>query len=70
MTPWDIYRKWKIDLSFIPPEGISLMLGKTCAAIKLCEEIHDAGVQTEGAQEAIEVMARLRKHEAEIRLRR
>ena len=70
MTPWDIYRKLKIDLSFIPPEGIGLMLGKTGVAIKLCEKIHDAGVMTEGAQEAIEVLSRLKKHEAELRLRR
>lgn len=69
MTPYDIYRKWKIELSFIPPEGIGIMIVKTCSAIKLCEIIHDAGVMTEGAEEAIEVISKLKKHEAELRLR-
>lgn len=71
MTPYDIYEKWKSDLSYVPPEATDVALGKTRWAIKRVEEIFDDhGPRTEAGSEAVEVLQKLRKHEAEIRLRR
>jgi hypothetical protein len=70
VTPYDIYRRLNSELAYMAPEEIDAMLGKVCRAIQQVEKIHDAGVMTEAAVEAIEVLSKLRKFEAELRLSR
>jgi hypothetical protein len=71
MTPYDIYRKWKSDLTYIAPEETGIMLAKTSRAIRAVEDIFDAcGPNTDAGVEAVEVLQRLRKFETNLRLRR
>ncbi len=70
MTPYDIYRKWKSQLSYVAPEEIGIMMAKTSRAITAVEEIFDAcGPNTDAGVEAVEVLQQLRKFYAELRLR-
>jgi hypothetical protein len=47
MTPWDIFRKWERDMSFIAPEEIGVMMAKTSRAITACEDIFRQGRTSE-----------------------
>lgn len=70
MTPYDIYRRLNDELAYMAPEEIDAMLGKVCRAIRKIEVIHDAGIMTDAAAEAIEVLFKLRRFEATLRLSR
>ncbi len=71
MTPHDIYRKWKSDISYTSPEALDVRLEKTRRAIRKLEEIFDThGPNTEAGQEAVEVLQQLRACEAKIRQQR
>lgn len=62
MTPWDIFRKWEQDMSFIAPEEVGIMLAKTSRAITACEDIFDKyGPQSEAGEEAVEILQKLRR---------
>ena len=63
MTPHDIYRKLEADVAYIAPESVDLMLLKTRKAIAACEEIYHSGPRTEAGEEAVEVLAKLRRLE-------
>ena len=68
MTPYDIFRRLNEELAYMAPEEIDAMLEKVCRAMGKVEKIHDAGIMTDAAVEAIEVLSKLRKLEAELRL--
>lgn len=68
MTPYDILRALKNDLLYVAPEETDIKIKKVTRAIRAVEKIHASGVMTEGAYEAIEVIAELRKLEAMLRL--
>lgn len=71
MTPYDIYRKWKVDINYVAPEEVGILIAKTKRAISAVEDIFDShGPNTEGGAEAVEVLQRLRKFHRELLLRR
>jgi hypothetical protein len=62
MTPYDIYRKWEQDVTFVAPEELGVLLAKTSRAISACEDIFDkAGPYSEAGEEAVEVLQKLRR---------
>lgn len=71
MTPYDIYRKWKSDISYTSPEALDVRLEKTRRAIRKLEEIFEShGPNTDAGKEAVEVLQQLRACEAKIRQQR
>jgi hypothetical protein len=71
MTPYDIYRKWKSDISYTSPEALDVRLEKTRRAIRKLEEIFDAhGPNTDAGAEAVEILQQLRACETKIRQQR
>ncbi len=71
MTPYDIYKKWEADLSYVAPEEFGVMMAKTSRAITACEDVFDGhGPNTDAGAEAVEVLQKLRAFEKELRLRR
>jgi len=71
MTPYDIYRKWKSDISYTSPEALDVRLEKTRRAIRKLEEIFDShGPNTDAGREAAEVLKQLRACETKIRQQR
>lgn len=69
ITPYDIYRKFETDLRYLPPEDNDLWLFKTKTVIERIEKIYDAGPRTDGGEEALQVLADLRRLEAVLRMR-
>lgn len=68
MTPYDIYRKWKSDISYTSPEAYDVRLDKTRRAIKKLEEVFDShGPNTDAGKEAVEVLQQLRACETKLR---
>lgn len=71
MTPYDIYRKWKSDLTYVAPEELGVLLAKTSRAITAVEDIFDAcGPNSDAGAEAVEVLQKLRRFYTELKLRR
>lgn len=68
MTPADIFRKLLKDLTFVAPEEVSWKLDKVLIAIKKIQKIHDRGIMTEAAEEAIQYLAMLKKYESDLRV--
>jgi hypothetical protein len=68
MTPNDILRKFLCDVTYVDPEELGWMLDKCVIAYRAVEKIYGRQAYTEAGQEAIEVMAKLRRYEAELRL--
>lgn len=70
MTPYDIYRKWKAEVSYVAPEEIGIMMAKTSRAITAVEDIFDScGPNTDAGAEAVEVLQQLRKFYSKLKLR-
>jgi hypothetical protein len=70
MTPYDIYRKWEKDITFVAPEEFGILMAKTSRAITACEAIFDAaGPFSEAGEEAVEVLQKLRRFYRELVIR-
>lgn len=70
MTPYDIYRKWEADILYVAPEELSILLVKTSRAITAVEDIFDrCGPRSEAGEEAIEVLKKLRRFHADLKMR-
>lgn len=61
MTPADIERQLNSQLLYVAPEDTEVRRGKIVGAIRRIERVHDHGVLTEGALEAVDVLERLYK---------
>jgi len=70
MTPYDILNDWESRIWYVAPEEKDILLTRTRAAIKKCEQIFDQGPNTEAAAEAIEVLRKLRTFETHVVLGR
>lgn len=71
VTPYDIYRKWKSEITYVAPEEFGVLLAKTSRAIRQVEDIFDAcGPNTDAGTEAVEVLQQLRKFYTQLKLRR
>ncbi len=71
MTPYDLYNKWKSNISYVAPEEAAIKLAKTRATIRAVQDIFDShGPNTDAGAEAVEVLQKLRKYERELLLKR